>query len=480
MEKTGKKPNIIMILADDQGPWAMHCAGTPELYTPNLDRIAEQGMRFDSFFCASPVCSPARASILTGKMPSAHGVQDWLRSGNLDGEKFAAQGKENPYFEGYKQERKPISYLEGQPTYTDILAQNGYHCALSGKWHLGNSIEPQQGFQEWYTIGMGGCCYYHPDMVDHGEITVHHGEYVTDLITDRALEYLKELGEGDDPFYLSVHYTAPHSPWEKEHHPAKWIDYYDGCTFPSIPNVPDHPDLRTGAVYGTGKREENLRGYFAAISAMDEQIGRLLDAVEEQGLADNTVILFTADNGMSMGQHGVWGKGNGTFPMNMYDSAVKVPFLISWPGHIPANTVCSEMISACDLLPTILKLTGLSDKQPTGLPGRSFTELLKTAGCGQFSVNISKPGITKGQHWHNSKWEFFIVVSGHGLIQERKVGCDEVMEFEVWGDKPTAVQMLPGCTHNIINLSDTENLVTLMWANEPFDPAKPDTFFLKV
>ena len=143
-------------------------------------------MRFDSFFCASPVCSPARASILTGKMPSAHGVQDWLRSGNLDGEKFAAQGKENPYFEGYKQERKPISYLEGQPTYTDILAQNGYHCALSGKWHLGNSIEPQQGFQEWYTIGMGGCCYYHPDMVDHGEITVHHGEYVTDLITDRA------------------------------------------------------------------------------------------------------------------------------------------------------------------------------------------------------------------------------------------------------------------------------------------------------
>ena len=141
--------------------------------------------------------------------------------------------------------------------------------------------------------------------------------------------------------------------------------------------MPDHPDLRTGAVYGTGKREENLRGYFAAISAMDEQIGRLLDAVEEQGLADNTVILFTADNGMSMGQHGVWGKGNGTFPMNMYDSAVKVPFLISWPGHIPANTVCSEMISACDLLPTILKLTGLSDKQPTGLPGRSFTELLE-------------------------------------------------------------------------------------------------------
>ena len=113
----------------------------------------------------------------------------------------------------------------------------------------------------------------------------------------------------------------------------------------------------------------------------------------------------------------------------------------------------------------------------------SFTELLKTAGCGQFSVNISKPGITKGQHWHHSKWEFFIVVSGHGLIQERKIGLDEngqpypVLNFEVSGDKIEAVHMLPGYTHNIINLSETENLVTVMWANESFDPARPDTFF---
>ncbi len=110
----------------------------------------------------------------------------------------------------------------------------------------------------------------------------------------------------------------------------------------------------------------------------------------------------------------------------------------------------------------------------------SFTELLKTAHCGQFSVNISKPGITKGQHWHNTKWEYFIVVSGRALIQERKIGTDEVMEFEVSGDQIQAVTMLPGYTHNIINLSDTDDLVTLMWANEQFDPAKPDTFFEQV
>ncbi|MBR7098854.1 MAG: NAD-dependent epimerase/dehydratase family protein [Clostridia bacterium] len=107
----------------------------------------------------------------------------------------------------------------------------------------------------------------------------------------------------------------------------------------------------------------------------------------------------------------------------------------------------------------------------------SFTELLKTEKCGQFSVNISKPGITKGQHWHHSKWEFFIVVSGHGLIQERKIGSDEVLNFEVSGEKIEAIHMLPGYTHNIINLSETENLVTVMWANEQFDPNHPDTFF---
>ena len=110
----------------------------------------------------------------------------------------------------------------------------------------------------------------------------------------------------------------------------------------------------------------------------------------------------------------------------------------------------------------------------------SFTELLKSEKCGQVSVNISKPGITKGQHWHNTKWEFFIVVSGKGLIEQRKIGTDEVLRFEVSGERIEAVHMLPGYTHNIINLSESEDLVTVMWANESFDPNKPDTFFEEV
>ena len=146
--------------------------------------------------------------------------------------------------------------------------------------------------------------------------------------------------------------------------------------------------------------------------------------------------------------------------------------------EIPAGSFAKKLYST--YLSYLPKEKVIFDLKKNADARGSFTELLKTERCGQFSVNVSRPGITKGQHWHNTKWEFFIVVSGHGLIQERRVGSDEVLEFEVTGDRPQAIHMLPGYTHNIINLSETENLVTLMWANEQFDPAHPDTFFEKV
>ena len=143
--------------------------------------------------------------------------------------------------------------------------------------------------------------------------------------------------------------------------------------------------------------------------------------------------------------------------------------------EIPHNSFAKKLYST--YLSYLPKGKMIFDRKMNCDDRGSFTELLKTANCGQFSVNISKPGITKGQHWHNTKWEFFIVVAGHGLIQERKIGTDKIIEFEVSGEKIQAVHMLPGYTHNIINLSDTENLVTVMWANEQFDPQHPDTFF---
>ena len=146
--------------------------------------------------------------------------------------------------------------------------------------------------------------------------------------------------------------------------------------------------------------------------------------------------------------------------------------------EIPHNSFAKKLYST--YLSYLPKEGAIFDLKMNVDPRGSFTELLKTASCGQFSVNISKPNITKGEHWHHTKWEFFIVVAGKGLIQQRKIGSDEVLNFEVSGEKIQAIHMLPGYTHNIINLSDTEDLVTLMWANEQFDPNKPDTFFEKV
>ncbi len=368
--------NILFILSDDQGAWAMRCAGTPELITPNLDRLAREGAMLNNFFCASPVCSPARASLLTGLPPSGHGVHDWLRSGNLDKERYAAQGAENPYG-GYRDEVKPIQYLEGKETYTDALARAGVTCALCGKWHLGDSVQSQHGFSKWFTLGKGGCWYYHPDIVENGDIHVLHGQYVTDVITDRALALLDELS--DAPFYLSVHYTAPHDPWSAEHHPKETIALYEDCDFASVPDEPDHPDLKGAPVHGTEKRRENLRGYFAAITKMDENIGRLLSKLEEKGILDDTLVIFTADNGMSMGHHGVWGKGNGTFPMNMYDSAVKVPFLARYPAAIRPGTVVENLISACDVFPTLLESVHVPETPDARRPGKSFWGVLTGA-----------------------------------------------------------------------------------------------------
>ena len=376
-----EKPNILFILTDDQGAWAMRCAGNTDIHTPNLDRIASQGYRFENFFCASPVCSPARASLLTGRIPSAHGVQDWIRSGNLDRDGLKKEIREDPY---YLCEEKPIQYLEGMLTYTDVLKENGYTCALSGKWHLGDSMTPQHGFDKWFTIGRGGCYYNKADIVENGEISFEN-RYITNVITDKALSYLEEFRTQDNPFYLSVHYTAPHSPWEEDQHPGEYIEMYRDCGFTATPDLPVHPNQIPSAPSGTGEvRKSLLRGYYAAITAMDADVGRLLDKLEALGIAEDTIVMFMADNGMNMGHHGIWGKGNGTFPFNMYDTAGKVPFLVSWPGHYPSGVVCRRMCSQYDFFQTLLDMVGIRRQLPDGLPGRSFADV--------FDGNTEKAG----------------------------------------------------------------------------------------
>ena len=360
------RPNIVFILTDDQGCWAMGCAGNGEIRTPNLDRLAATGMRLDHLFCASPVCSPARASILTGRIPSQHGVHDWIRGGSV------ADGND-----------RPIEYLAGQLAYTDVLAANGYACGFSGKWHLGDSARPQKGFTHWYTHCYGGGPYYNAPMIRDGQV---HKEpaYVTDAITDDALAWLAERTGDDQPFHLSVHYTAPHSPWDKANHPDDLYESYDDCPFESCPDEPVHPWQMNSAPRGRGeKRRAILKGYFAAVTAMDICVGRILDQLEATGIRDNTLIVFTSDNGMNMGHHGIYGKGNGTFPLNMYDTSVKVPGLISRPGHVPEGVVSDALVSHYDLMPTLLDYLGMDNPEAERLPGQSFAPLLRGEPLGE-------------------------------------------------------------------------------------------------
>ena len=362
-------PNIVFILTDDQGAWAMGCAGNHELQTPNLDALATQGIRFDNFFCASPVCSPARASLLTGRIPSAHGVHDWIRRGNMP----AVPGL--PIFAG---DDCSIEYLKGMRAYTETLAENGYRCGISGKWHLGDSLHPQKSFLYWNIFPYGGSNqYFYPVMIQDGQVEIVPG-YLTDIITEGALRFLNEASSTQQPFYLGVHYTAPHSPWELGQHPEELTALYADCAFETCPDELCHPDQINSAPRGTAaKRIELLKGYYAAITGLDRGVGRILEQLEKLGLRENTLIIFGGDNGMNMGHHGIWGKGNGTFPLNMYDSSVKVPCLMSWPGHLPQGMVDDHLLSHYDFFPTLIDYLGFSDPAMGALPGRSFAPLLR-------------------------------------------------------------------------------------------------------
>ena len=347
-------PNILFILADDLGVWSLGCTGNSDAVTPNLDRMADQGTLLENFFCSSPVCSPARATLLTGRMPSCHGVLDWLDGGNM-------AGRDGP----------AVEFLREFHGYTDYLHEAGYQCALSGKWHLGDSALPQKGFEHWYAHQYGGGSYCDAPMIRDG-IAIQEPGYITHAITQDALDFIHRR-DPNRPFYLSVHYTAPHTPW-LEGHPSQYLDLYTGCEFASCPQLPRHP-WQIDFEEFRGDRTAMLRGYFAALSAMDEGIGLLLNALEQTKLAENTLVVFSSDNGFNCGHHGIWGKGNGTNPVNLYDSSIKVPFLAWMPGTIPAGKRLKGLYSACDWFPTLLEFAGVSHREQ-GLPGKSFAAQL--------------------------------------------------------------------------------------------------------
>ena len=347
--------NVIFVLTDDQGPWAAGCYGNPEIRTPNIDRLAATGTRFSNFFVATPVCSPSRATYLTGRIPSQHGIHDYLRSGRF--------GPES------------VRFLEGELGYTDIMARHEWVCGMCGKWHMGDNQVPQNGFSHWFVRQNDGGPYTHADMTRNGEY-IDERRYVSDVVTDEALMLIDRYSQREQPFYISVHYNNPHSPFTG--HPQDIVDSYDDCPFESCPQEPTHP---WAAAHSLTERclgdREMLKGYFASVTAMDLNLGRIIDRLEERGLRENTLVVFVSDNGFSCGHQGFWGKGNATTPRNMYENSVRVPAVFSHPGAIPEGRVEDALVSAYDFMPTLLEYVSLPVPTGRNLPGSSFLPLLR-------------------------------------------------------------------------------------------------------
>lgn len=348
------RPNIVVVLTDDQGRWAMPHR-MPELVMPNLEDLLEDSLDLDQFYCASPVCSPARATMLTGRMPSAHGVHDWIV--------------------GDDPRSSDARYLAEQPTTPQVLAEAGYQCAMSGKWHLGDSSQPEPGFEYWFAHRYGGGPYFDAPIWRDGDPATEQ-RYFTHAVTESALDFL-ETRDKERPFYLQVNYTAPHDPWLDDNHPEQYRAHYAETDFPSVPRDERHPwtEPRRDFDEAFADPVPRLVGYCASLTAVDEGLGQIRALLAEQGVADDTVVIFTSDNGFSCGHHGMWGKGNGTWPLNFWDNSVRVPFVIHLPGG--PTGVSDTLVSAASLHPTLCELAGVAPQADDWAAAGSVAALVR-------------------------------------------------------------------------------------------------------
>lgn len=344
-------------MTDDHGAWATGAYGCSSLHTPNIDALAKNGVRFTRAFAATPVCSPSRLTYMTGTLPSAHHVQDWL----TPPDSFGPAAKR---------------WLQGFSTYANLLAGAGYDCGLAGKWHMGQDEKAQEGFRYWATVPGGGGTYKDAVFVRNGETLPKPG-FKEDAIGDFALEFLETHRQqhAAQPFFLLVPFYAPHTPLDFQ--PEQDRAPYAEGQFPCFPNAPRHPWINKGMVNHLGNSKSML-GYSALITAADRQIGRLLTYLEQHNLRADTTIVFTADQGWNAGHHGFWGKGNGTWPFNLYEESIRVPLIWNHPGRIASGKVETSLVSSYDFFPTLLEYAGLPTppKDPRRV-GSSYVSLLR-------------------------------------------------------------------------------------------------------
>lgn len=360
------RPNILFIVTDDQAEWAMSCSGHPEAKTPNMDRIAHEGVRLTNCFTPTPVCSPSRVSILTSRYGTEVGILDWL----------------NP-------NKEPERGLDPKtPAWPKLLAEAGYRTGLIGKWHLGlkDEFHPSVfGYQHFMGFRGGGTSPRDPQLEIDGKVRKVEG-FIVDLVTDDALKFLQR--EPGRPFALSLHFREPHAPYapvpESEQRAFAGLD-------PKVPN-PDFPKLDVARV------KKLTREYLASVAAVDRNVGRVLDELDRLKLADNTLVIFTSDHGYNIGHHGILHKGNASWIRtvnddppgttnippdkrpNLFDTSLRVPCVIRWPKAIPAGRVVGRTVTHLDWFPTLLEAAGVAVPPGTTLRGRSVLGLLRGEG----------------------------------------------------------------------------------------------------
>lgn len=360
-----QRPNILFIMSDDHASHAMSCYGSRINRTPNLDRIADGGMRFDNCFCTNSICTPSRAVILTGTYNHVNGVT------TLD------------------------SRLDGrQVTMPKLLQAAGYQTAIVRKWHLGHggNADPT-GFDYWNVLPGQGL-YHNPEMIEMGKRKTFPG-YATDLITDFSLEWLKQR-DPERPFFLMCHHKAPHRPWEPDDkhatlyedeeipYPETFNDDYSNRAAAAaaakmrIDRDMTITDLKQPTPQGLTPEEEKkwkyqryIKDYLRCVASIDDNVGRLLDWLEAEGLAENTIVVYTSDQGFFLGDHGWYDK------RFMYEESLRMPFIIRHPRSIQPGTVNGQMILNVDFTPTFLDYAGVAI--PDHFQGSTFRPLLEGA-----------------------------------------------------------------------------------------------------
>ncbi len=336
------RPNIIVMLTDDHGQWALGCCGNSEVRSPNMDRLASTGVVMENAYTPLPVCSPGRASFFTGRFPSQHGIHDYLS-------KAADE----------------LPWLNDEVLLSELLRDAGYTTGFSGKWHCGGGRnQPQPGFDFWKNKGGRGLT--KPE--------------ISQVIMDQSLEFL-QTRDRSKPFFLFMSDIATHSAWKG--HTEEIVESYRNCSFCDVPQAEEYPFGNLSGSWtaeSAANREETLAQYYAAVTEIDDQIGRLLEELENQDLLENTLVVYTSDHGICCSHHGIWGKGNGTRPLNMMEESIRIPMILSQPGTVVPGKRRTEFADHCDLFQTLLDHAGVelpdAMREERNYPGRSFREML--------------------------------------------------------------------------------------------------------